>query len=87
MCFAAIALIDGTGVVDRSVLAGLAAGHTVFNGSPMEGPAGFRVAVMDAVMPALFDFNPDLIIVSAGATTCYALISSHRAPLCQLTGG
>jgi hypothetical protein len=53
----------------------------------MEGPAGFRVAVMDAVMPALFDFNPDLIIVSAGATTCYALISSHRAPLCQLTGG
>jgi hypothetical protein len=32
----------------------------------LAGPLGFRVALMDGVMPALFEFKPDLIIISAG---------------------
>jgi acetoin utilization deacetylase AcuC-like enzyme len=46
--------------------------------SPHDGSAEFRDAVRSRVMPALHDFRPDLVIISAGFD------AHHRDPLAQI---
>jgi acetoin utilization deacetylase AcuC-like enzyme len=46
--------------------------------SPGSGSAPFRAAYTDVILPALRDFNPDLLLISAG-------FDAHiQDPLCQL---
>jgi acetoin utilization deacetylase AcuC-like enzyme len=68
-------LYPGTGAKDESGQHG-----TIVNAplSPNVGSDHFREAFKSRVLPALFDFRPDLIIISAGFD------AHHRDPLAQI---